>query len=150
MSDAENTQQDVIMKLYTLYLKDLQSVGSRHENMRKYYLTLISTIFTILSMGGSKLIFTLASRFILLVSIFGALLCLLWLMNMHSYSTLFKAKFTVLDDLEKAFPKQPFTMEKAESEKPTINHHSVVIFDMLIAAVFFCLFIALPFLTVAV
>jgi hypothetical protein len=41
-------------------------------------------------------------------------------------------------------------MEKAESEKPTINHHSVVIFDMLIAAVFFCLFIALPFLTVAV
>lgn len=147
MSETENSSVDVKMKLYALYLKDLQSIGSRHEHVRKYYLTLISAIFTILSLGGTSLAFGVTPGLVRLVSIFGASLCVLWLLNMKSFNTLFEAKFNVLEEMEIQLPCQPFTRERIEKKKPGINHHSMLKFDMGIAAIFAVLFLVLPLLT---
>lgn len=149
MNATENNPQDTQaakMKLYALYLKDLQTVGTRQEHVRKYYLTLISAVFTVLSLGGNVLAFKTTPDLVWLVSIFGAALCLLWLLHMKSYSTLFAAKFNVLEEMEKELPGQPFTKENAEKKKPEINHRPMVKFDMAVAAVFFVLFWLLPFL----
>lgn len=134
------------MKLYALYLKDLQTMGSRQEHVRKYYLTLISAVFTVLSLGGNALAFKTSPDLVWLVSVFGAALCLLWLLHMRSYSTLFAAKFNVLEEMEQGLPCRPFTREKEEKDKPEIHHRSMVKFDMAVAAVFFVLFWLLPFL----
>ena len=133
------------MQLYELYLKDLQTMGTRQEHMRKYYITLISAIFIILSLGGNTVAFAVTPGLVWLVSIFGALLCVLWLVNMKSYRTLFTAKFRVLKKMETHLVCQPFTDESAE--KTGAKHFQLTWIDILIAALFIFLFIALPFLT---
>jgi hypothetical protein len=147
MSDTETTSQDtkLRLKLYTLYLKDLQTIGTRHEHARKYYLTLISTIFTILSLGGNTMPFEVTPRLVWLVAIFGAVLCGLWLALVRSYSTLFHAKFNVLREMETALPCQPFTREDVEKTK--VKHRPMLRFDMAVAGIFIVLFLVLPFLT---
>jgi len=141
--DTEQTKQR--MKMYELYLKDLQTMGTRQEHARKYYLTLISAIFIILSLGGNAMAFAVTPGLVWLVSIFGVLLCVLWLVNMMSYRTLFTAKFSVLKKMETHLACQPFTDETAA--KSDSKHFQLTWIDVLIAALFICLFIVLPFLT---
>ena len=153
MNDAEQTPQDAEMKqkmkLYALYLKDLQTMGTRQEHIRKYYITLITAIFTILSLGGSTLMFSMTPALIVLVSIFGDLLCGVWLLHMISYRTLFEAKFRVLKDMENngKLPFHPFTSETTEKAFSKSWHFQMTWIDIIIAALFIGLFITLPFLT---
>jgi len=136
--------QDMKMKLYALYLKDLQTMGTRQEHVRKYYITLISAIFTILSLGGNTQAFKVTPDLVRLVSIFGMLLCVLWLVHMISYRTLFAAKFAVLKKMELEMPFRPFTDE--HGAKKEARHFQMTLMDILIAATFILLFLALPFL----
>jgi hypothetical protein len=144
MENEPQDMQDVKMKLYALYLKDLQTMGSRQEHVRKYYITLISAIFTILSLGGNALAFKVTPSLVWLVSIFGILLCILWLVHMISYRTLFAAKFAVLKKMELQLPFKPFTDEYGA--KKEANHFQMTWMDILIAGLFIGLFCALLFL----
>ncbi len=148
MNDTPNNPQgglDVKMKLYALYLKDLQTMGTRQEHARKYYITLISAIFTILSLGGTTLAFRVTPNLVWLVTIFGIMLCALWFAHMKSYRSLFKSKFKVLEKMEPDLPFQPFTDEKAAKKEPDSKHFEMTGIDVLIPLVFMFLFGALLF-----
>ncbi len=139
---------DAAMKHYKLYLGDLQKIGDRHEHTRKYYLSLITALFTVLSLGGSGVVFSLKDGFIWPVALFGAALCELWAQHMSSYSALFHAKFALLKKMEEKFPCQPFTDEgKLLSQPP--RYISMTTLDKRVARVFLVLFLVLPLLKLA-
>jgi len=136
------------MKQYALYLKDLQTMGTRQEHIRKYFITLITTLFTVLSLAANLGPIKASPGLIRLVSIFGGLLCLLWLLNMISYRTLFRTKFKVLETMETGVPPlpcKPFTDEWKQKEGLGWKYVHMAYIDMGIALIFICLFCALPF-----
>jgi hypothetical protein len=41
------------VEMYKAYLEDLGRIGGRHENARKFYVSVISALFVFLSMAGT-------------------------------------------------------------------------------------------------
>ncbi|HZP60635.1 MAG TPA: hypothetical protein VFB27_09970 [Opitutaceae bacterium] len=150
MSDpSPAASADTTLEQYKLYLKDLQKVGDRHERTRKYYLSLITALFTVLSLGQSGAVFKLADGTVWLVAAFGALLCALWAAHMVSYHALYGAKFALLKQLEEKLSCQLFKMEKEKLGASRPGYFSMTGIDALVAMIFIGLFLALPFLDLA-
>lgn len=150
MSDPISTgNSDTTLGQYKLYLKDLQKIGDRHERTRKYYLSLITALFTVLSLGQSGAAFRLTDGTVWLVAAFGALLCALWAAHMVSYHALYGVKFSVLKQLEEKLPCPLFKIEKEKLDECRPKYFSMTGIDALVAIVFIGLFLALPFLSLA-
>lgn len=147
MSDLDpGAGNDTTMKQYKLYLDDLQKVGDRHEHTRKYYLSLITALFTVLSLGQSGIAFSMKGGAVWLVAVFGASLCLLWAAHMISYHALYHAKFALLKQLEEKLSFQLFKREGEQLAQSRPKYFSMTMIDTLVAVVFTGLFLALPFL----
>lgn len=87
---------------YKSYLADVGNIGVRHENTRRFYLSVISALFVFLSMTGDKeAIFALRSEVQNIVGGIGIALCIVWVMHMQSFGAIYKAKFDTLRELEK-------------------------------------------------
>ncbi|MCO5065454.1 MAG: hypothetical protein M9924_13720 [Rhizobiaceae bacterium] len=99
------------LEIYRLLVEMADRVSQRRQEANGFYLS-INTLLV----GGSAYLGTFASteRSIVLISVAGLAICLLWVRNIGSYKTLNAAKFTVITDLEKRMVEQPFTAEWEE------------------------------------
>lgn len=150
MSDPDlGAGQDTTMKQYKLYLDDLQKIGARHEHTRKYYLSLITALFAVLSLGQSGIVFSLKDGVVWLVAVFGASLCALWAAHMISFHALYHAKFALLRQLEEKLSFPLFKREGELLKQSRPRYFSMTGIDTLVAAVFIALFLVLPFLDLA-
>jgi hypothetical protein len=95
-----NSNRDYIEQ-YKSYLTDVGNIGIRHENARRFYLSVVSALFVFLSLAGSTGVFQMIRGPVLtLVGIAGVALCLVWLMHMLSFGAIYRAKFDVLRSIE--------------------------------------------------
>jgi len=108
------------VEMYKAYLEDLGRIGGRHENARKFYISVISALFVFLSMAGTGGLFANVQGWVFgVVGIVGILICLAWFDHMTSFGKLYFAKLETLRSLEADLKLlKPFATETAILMKP--------------------------------
>jgi hypothetical protein len=101
-------EQKSLLEIYELLVDMADKVSQRRQNANNFYLsvnTAITGASAYLSVGQN------AAGSIVVISIAGLVVSLLWKRNIDSYKDLNSGKFHVITDLEKALPISPFTAE---------------------------------------
>ena len=102
-----NLQQH-LLEQYKLYVKTSLDVTSKRLESNKFYLTLSSIIF------GIAGYLTVINQYavILLFSIVGGVISVVWIQSIASYKELSAAKFRVIHELEQSMPARLFKFEQ--------------------------------------
>jgi hypothetical protein len=105
---------DAKVEIYKAYLEDLGRIGERHQNVRTFYVSVISALFVFLAMAGPNgLLANVQGKVLVVVGLAGILICAAWYTHMGSFGAIYRAKLKTLRSLETAggLPLQPFTEE---------------------------------------
>src|SRR5262245_44669144 len=124
MTDAELTASSAI---YASYVEDIGRIGSRHETVRAFYITLLTALFTFLA----------SAEVHALLGGIGVAVCFAWALHMRTFREIYKKKFDALREIEKNLPLKPFT---AEGTPPRVHVTAV---DQGLAVVVGVLFVLL-------
>ena len=105
-------QQSLYLEQYKAYLTDLGNIGSRYGTTNAFYLSVITALLGVLALSGKDRGFAqLDVSLVFIVCGFGVLLCLIWFATIWYFSTLFRAKFAVLRQLESRLAHPSFANE---------------------------------------
>jgi len=120
-------------------VEDLGRIGSRHETVRAFYITLLTTLFTFLALAGKDgLLQDLRAAVQALVGLVGVAVCVAWALHMRAFHDIYQQKFKALRSIEANLPIKPFSQENAAALKV---HITAV--DQVLAVVVGVLFVAL-------
>lgn len=98
----DGTPQTEYIEQYKSYLQDVGNIGTRHENSRRFYLSVVSALFVFLSMAGKDGPLKVVEGPVrTLVGMVGVILCVVWVMHMQLFGAIYRAKFDVLRAIEK-------------------------------------------------
>jgi hypothetical protein len=153
-SERGDQPSNVRIELYTAYLEDLGRIGGRHENARKFYISVISALFVFLSMAGKDGPFVnVQGKVLLVVAVVGIFVCVAWFDHMGSFGKLYFAKLETLRVMETEVGSlKPFTIEtellrrparKQQGAKPRFRYRPLTLVDKVIPAASVLLFIGL-------
>jgi hypothetical protein len=139
-SDTCNKQ--LLLDQYKAYLSDLGNVGTRFTTMTTYYVSVVAALIGLLALKD-KPITEIDGTILYLVCAAGTTLSVLWWLNVGFFGNLFRAKISVLKEMEIELPFQAFEKEwKAFTSNSRVSWSHLESFIPLVFAVFF-LFIAL-------
>jgi hypothetical protein len=105
-------------EIYQMAVEMADRVSARRMAANGFFLSVDTTLLTILAFAFDKGAITSRSL-LLIVAVTGFLLSLTWLFAIRSYRRLNRAKFNVINRLEKDLEAQYFTDEWAELTKTT-------------------------------
>lgn len=129
---------------YKAYLQDVGNIGVRHENSRKFYLSVVSALFVFVSMAGEKGVFANVQGHVLtLAGLVGILLCIVWVMHMQAFSAIYRAKFDVLRKIEAQHSLFHIFDEEWELLKANPRFKLLTFIDSVTPVLFLLVFIAL-------
>ncbi len=132
---------------YKAYLQDVGNIGLRHENSRKFYLSVVSALFVFVSMAGKEGIFANVRGHVLtLVSLVGILLCIAWVMHMQAFGAIYRAKFDVLRKIEDDHGLFHIFDEEWKLLKANPRYVLLTFIDSVMPVLFLLIFIALLYL----
>lgn len=98
------------LEIYKLAVEMADRVSARRINANTFFLSINTALLTLMGFTYEK--FTENADVILIsISIAGVILSFTWLSSIRSYKRLNRAKFTVINELEKELPFQYFTDE---------------------------------------
>lgn len=144
---ADDKDREVAAAIYQAYLEDLGRIGSRHETLRAFYVSLISALFVFLSLGGADgALIELRRQAQILIALIGALISVSWFLHMWSLAVLFSAKLHTLCEIEEKLPLQPFSLERKYLSR--VRRVRITVADRVIALIFAILFFSLLLLSV--
>ena len=97
-----------VLSIYKVLIDMADKVSQRRQNANNFYLS-VNTAIT----GASAYLSSTASGApnVLVISVAGLLVCLLWKRNIDSYKDLNSGKFHVIHEIEKSLPVAAFTAE---------------------------------------
>lgn len=99
---------ETALKLYEMYVGTAEAVSERRGKTNSFFLAVNSTLITV----NSVVLATVEQAFAaLFIAAAGIVLCIAWTRLLRSYRALNRAKFSVIQSLEKSFPVAPFTDE---------------------------------------
>jgi hypothetical protein len=125
--------------IYGSYVEDLGRIGGRHETVRAFYITLLTTLFTFLALAGKDgLLQDLRAGVQALVGLVGVAVCVAWALHMRAFADIYQQKFKALRAIEANLPIKPFSQEDVAAFKV---HITAV--DQVLAVVVGLLFIVL-------
>jgi len=100
--NKQDFSQTALLEQYKLYVEMTDRVSSRRADANKFYISLLSGLFALLS------IVSIPSQFqkyiVGTAAILGIALCFVWVINIRSYKELNSLKFKVIHEMEKALP----------------------------------------------
>ena len=132
---------------YKSYLQDVGNIGTRHENSRRFYLSVVSALFVFLSMAGADGPFHAVKGAVLkLVGVAGIILCLVWRMHMQSFGAIYLAKFDVLRAMEEKYNLFHVFDEEWKHLKANPRFKLLTLIDSVTPVLFVLLFMALLYL----
>ena len=104
-------EKDLIFQEYKLYAEQKEKFIDRNFATNKFYM--VALVVAILALiYTNDVVFMGKLTATLLFSVIGMAVCTLWWMNIDSYNTLIKVKFSnVLEKLEEKLPVKPFQEE---------------------------------------
>jgi len=142
MSDAPPPS---LLEQYKAYLQDLGNIGTRYNTANGFYLSVITALLGILALTKAGEVFVASQRLLgLAIPTFAILVCWAWWRSVGYYGNLFRAKFSVLREMEKQgefFPVFHREKELLDQSKPG----NALKNDRLIPVI-----LALPFIVVLV
>ena len=128
---------------YKSYLQDVGNIGTRHENSRRFYLSVVSALFVFLSMAGQDGPFHVVQGTVLvLVGLVGIILCMAWVMHMQSFAAIYRAKFDVLRAMEEKHNLFHVFDEEWKRLKTDPRYRLLTFIDSVTPVIFAALFIA--------
>jgi len=104
-------KEDLIFREYKLYSEQKDKFVDRNFSTNRFYMiSLVVIIFAMIY--TSSVVFMGKFTATLLFSLLGVAVCVLWWMNVDSYNTLIKIKYSnVIEEIEKNLPVKPYTDE---------------------------------------
>ena len=104
-------REELIFEEYKLYAEQKENFIDRNFQTNKFYMiSFVAIIFAMIF--TNNVVFMEKISAIMLFSLLGVSLCVLWWMNVDSYNTLIKIKYSnVIEKLEEKLPIKPFTDE---------------------------------------
>lgn len=108
--DGDFGHTDVLLEQYKVYLADLGNIGTRFTSMTTYYVSVISALLALLALK-EKTLAEIDSNVLYLVCSAGFIISVLWAVNVSYFRNVFRAKLTVLSQMEKSLPFQAFSAE---------------------------------------
>ena len=107
--------REIILGQYKIYSEAKENFISRHFTTNRFYF-----VFSFALLAITYLFWALSPALVplILTSVFGITVSVLWWMNIDSYQVLIKVKYAkVLEYLETKLPEQPFRKEFEETQK---------------------------------
>jgi hypothetical protein len=137
----DDKKWDIHLNVYKAYIENIGQLGSRHEALRTFYMTVISAIFTFLALAGGTdgLFKAVKGEIFVIVAWFGIAICVAWFMHMGSFAGLFSAKLATLRKIETNLTVEPFTLETVKPQEKWRLRLTTV--DRWVAVIFIGLFI---------
>lgn len=104
-------RDELIFREYRLYAEQKENFIDRNFKTNRFYMiSFVAIIFAMIFTGNVVFMTKLSAT--LVFSLIGIAVCALWWMNVDSYNTLIKIKFSnVLEKIEEKLPVKPFTDE---------------------------------------
>ena len=108
---------DHLMEQYKFYVEMADRVSQCRDQSNRFYVALLGALAAILVIaarfvlsddGESSMFMTVV---FLASGVFGAILTIIWRLNIRSYRTLNSAKFEIIHELEKKIPFDGYTKE---------------------------------------
>lgn len=113
-------EQKSVVDIYKVLIDMADKVSQRRQNANNFYLS-VNTAITGASAWLSATTNTPAN--VTIISIAGAIVCLLWKRNIDSYKDLNSGKFHVIQKLEKSLPIAAFTAEWEFLQRGQVKSH---------------------------
>ena len=109
MAKISEEEKTALLSQWQTCVEMTNSISERRDNMNNLFVTLnLAIIATISFMWGTKTIALLVG---------GVVLCVVWMLFIKNFRELNKAKFDVINRIEKLLPAQPFLDEWTELKK---------------------------------
>ena len=106
------TKEEFVLEQYKLYSQLKEQFTSRNFKTNRFYLISFVALVLLTIYTGS-IVFMKLIPGSLLFSAVGALVCVLWWMNIDTYNLMIKIKYQkVLEDMENYLPVKPYTQER--------------------------------------
>jgi len=106
--EDKKLKQNHLLEQYKLYVEMADKVSSRRNLSNVFFLTLHTTIFTIIGFVLEK-IELVNPKYLLLIPLTAIIiLCISWWIILKSYRNLNSAKFSTIKELEKMLPVSPY------------------------------------------
>lgn len=129
---------------YRAYLQDLGNIGVRHENSRKFYLSVVSALFVFVALAGKEgLLVNVRGHVLTLSAIVGMLLCIIWVIHMQSFGAIYRAKFDVLRTIEDEYNLFHIFDKEREFLEANPRFKLLTVIDLVIPILFLFIFVAL-------
>ena len=102
--------QNHLLEQYKLYVEMADRISARRVQINSFYISLLSGLIAIISVLGSKDLFSYFKQTklqyftLFLVGLLGITLCWVWQSNIRSYKQLNSVKFKVICEMEKYMP----------------------------------------------
>ena len=106
------------LAIYLMAVDMADRVSSRRMLANGFFLSVHTALVTILGFTYNS-ISSGQKALVIIIAMMGFLLALTWYFALRSYRRLNRAKFNVINDMEKALPEQYFTREWAELTRTT-------------------------------
>ena len=106
-------KQEIFLEQYKLFVKTADDITMRRLQTNKFYLTILLGLFTIAGFFNKNGITEVLSEHIILmlISVIGIALSVIWYVNIESFKLLNSAKFKVILEMEKELPCACFDKE---------------------------------------
>ena len=102
-------RDELIFQEYKLYAEQKENFIDRNFKTNRFYMISFVAIVLAMIFTGNVVFMDKVSA-TLLFAVIGISVCTLWWMNVDSYNTLIKVKFSnVIEAIEEKFPVKPFT-----------------------------------------
>lgn len=130
-----------LLEQYKLYVDTCTTVTSKRLESNKFHLMLNSVVFGL----TSYLTILNNNLVILLFSIIGILISLVWLRNIFAYKELNSAKFKVIHELEKYLPASLF---KSEERYYLKKYYGLTSIEKFVPIIFIILYVIVISITI--
>lgn len=97
-------ETEILLEQYKLYVQMADNISSRRSQTNAFYITIISALIAIQTLAVENYSFTEQLVSQITVGLLGILLCIVWYMNIQSYSQLNSGKFKVIHEMEERLP----------------------------------------------
>jgi len=103
--------EDLKFNQYKLYAEQKEQFTARSFLINRFYMTMVIVLFVLVLLFG-EFPFAYGLKGGIIFALTGMMMSILWWLNMDSYNTLIKIKFSdVIDKMEKEMPLHPFEDE---------------------------------------
>ena len=101
-----NNDRNELFQQYKMFVDSAEKISERRNQLNTFFIALHSLLVSVLSLFNSEIF-----AYIIPICVFGCVLAFLWWYMLCNYRALNKAKFTIIQEIEKKLPLNLYSSE---------------------------------------